>query len=244
MLTEDKPEKTKLASATGEDAGKLNREGAGHVQRESANPTRASANSTGAAAPLSGHVRPGDTVVAEPAEVNAIEPAAEPFRQARPRGRSGPTSAVGKARVAQNALKHGLRSEKAVLPGEDPRAFEEVRSSVFAELRPEGEFEAFLAWRVASGIWRMSRLVRVEAELFALRSAELGPRSEGPGAAFLADCQYGTDSFSKLSRYEAEIDRGLFRAFHELQRLQAVRNGGAVPLPLAVDVNLSGPQVK
>ena len=90
----------------------------------------------------------------------------------------------------------------------------------------------------------MSRLVRVETELFALRSAESGRWSEGPGAAFLRDCRGGADSFPKLSRYEVEIDRSVFRAFHELQRLQAARNGGAVPLPLAVDVNLSGPPVK
>ena len=249
MLVENRTEKTEPASATGEGAGKLHREGAGELQRESAKPTGKRANFKGAAALPAGNVRRGGAEAAEPAEVsepavvNAIQPAAEPFRQVRARGRSGPTSAAGKARVAQNALKHGLRSEKVVLPGENPEAYRAVQAKVFAELRPEGEIEAFLAWRVATAIWRLSRLLGVEAELFCKGGFVAYLEPAGPGEAFFEGSRQG-DVFTKLSRYEAEIDRSLFKAFHELQRLQAVRNGGAVPLPLAVDVNLSGPQGK
>jgi hypothetical protein len=46
----------------------------------------------------------------------------------------------------------------------------------------------------------------------------------------------GVDALSKLQRYEAAIERIFFRALHELQRLQHVRLGGHVPLPLAIDV--------
>jgi hypothetical protein len=49
------------------------------------------------------------------------------------------------------------------------------------------------------------------------------------------------DSFSKLVRYEASIERSLYRALHELQRLQAARAGQAVAPPVAVDVEVSGP---
>ena len=42
-----------------------------------------------------------------------------------------------------------------------------------------------------------------------------------------------------LSRYESTLERGLFKALHELQRLQAERQGDAVPLPEAVDVEVS-----
>ena len=41
-----------------------------------------------------------------------------------------------------------------------------------------------------------------------------------------------------LSRYEASIERGLYRALHELERLQRLRAGDAVPPPEAVDVNV------
>jgi hypothetical protein len=43
----------------------------------------------------------------------------------------------------------------------------------------------------------------------------------------------------KVARYEAHLERALYRALHELQRLQAVRGGAFVPPPAAVDVNLS-----
>jgi hypothetical protein len=46
---------------------------------------------------------------------------------------------------------------------------------------------------------------------------------------------------SKLSRYEAGIERGLYKALHELQRLQAARRAdGDAPPPLAIDVDVSG----
>jgi len=47
------------------------------------------------------------------------------------------------------------------------------------------------------------------------------------------------DAFGKLSRYEVTIERSFYRALHELQRLQVVRNGGKVPLPLAVDLDVA-----
>ena len=42
-----------------------------------------------------------------------------------------------------------------------------------------------------------------------------------------------------LSRYESTLERGLFKALHELQRLQAARQGEAVPLPEAVDIDVN-----
>jgi hypothetical protein len=37
------------------------------------------------------------------------------------------------------------------------------------------------------------------------------------------------------------MERGLYKALHELQRLQANRlAAGSIPLPLAVDVDISG----
>lgn len=42
-----------------------------------------------------------------------------------------------------------------------------------------------------------------------------------------------------LARYETTLERSLYKALHELQRLQAVRAGNAVPPPVAVDVTVS-----
>jgi len=47
------------------------------------------------------------------------------------------------------------------------------------------------------------------------------------------------ETLEKVSRYEAALERSLFRTIHELRRLQAARDGVALPPPAAVDVDLS-----
>ena len=59
------------------------------------------------------------------------------------------------------------------------------------------------------------------------------------GEAFVRDSRR-ENAFSKLSRYETSMERSLFRALHELQRLQAARQGKEVAVPLAVDIDVSG----
>ena len=59
------------------------------------------------------------------------------------------------------------------------------------------------------------------------------------GLTFVQDSQ-GANAFSKLSRYETAMERSLYRALHELQRLQSARRGGDSIPPLAVDVTIDG----
>jgi hypothetical protein len=49
----------------------------------------------------------------------------------------------------------------------------------------------------------------------------------------------GSHDLEMIGRYEGHIERGIYRALHELQRLQAARIGLIAP-PLAVDVTLAG----
>jgi hypothetical protein len=44
-------------------------------------------------------------------------------------------------------------------------------------------------------------------------------------------------ALTTFQRYETSIERSLFKSLHELQRLQAVRHGGPVPIPVALDIN-------
>src|SRR5215207_219702 len=60
------------------------------------------------------------------------------------------------------------------------------------------------------------------------------------GRTFVRDADRA-NAFSKLSRYEATIERSLYKALDELQRLQAARRaGGGAPPPVAIDVDVSG----
>ena len=56
------------------------------------------------------------------------------------------------------------------------------------------------------------------------------------GDAFLRDASEH-DALGKLSRYSTSIQRNLYRALHELERLQARREKNPVARPITVDLN-------
>ena len=69
----------------------------------------------------------------------------------------GPKTPVGKARSAQNALRHGMRARKyLVLPDEDAAEFAELEAALVEELAPEGALQLVLARRVAVAAWRLA----------------------------------------------------------------------------------------
>src|SRR5215203_6914421 len=157
---------------------------------------------------------------------------------------TGPTTPEGKAAVRLNALKHGLLSRKILLPGEDGEALKELGERLRAELQPVGELESLLVEKIVATHWRMQRLERVEAGIFAF---ELDVELEGMpntdivtlGKSFIWDADRA-NAFSKLSRYQTAIERSLYKAIHELQRLQAARRAeGNVSPPAAVDVDVT-----
>src|SRR5207245_7520774 len=79
---------------------------------------------------------------------------------------TGPKTAESKARVAQNAVTHGLFSRQALLPDEAPQALEDLGEAVRAALNPEGAQEEVLVELMVDVLWRRRRLGRVEAGIF------------------------------------------------------------------------------
>ncbi len=160
---------------------------------------------------------------------------------------TGPKTAEGKASSKMNALKHGLLSEAALLPDENEDQFDAFREGLLRQLKPAGELEELLADRAVATAWRLRRAAQIETQLLE-RSQHDVPRAdlmarhgyhEDVGYAFLNDAR-GPDCLGKLSRYESALERGFYRALHELQRLQSVRAGEPVPAPVAVDVTVNG----
>jgi len=142
---------------------------------------------------------------------------------------TGPRTPAGKAAVAYNATKHGLLSRESLIKGESEADLVDFGKRLRAQLAPVGEFELLLVDRIVSTAWRLRRLVSVEAMLF--------NGGEAPHHAF---SHYGQDKkMGSLSRYEVMLERSFYKALHELQRLQAARDGQAVPLPVVVDVSIS-----
>ena len=144
---------------------------------------------------------------------------------------TGPRTAEGKTIVARNAVKHGLLSREVVLDVEHKAAFRAMAVALWEDLQPVGAVEGLLADRIIASAWRLRRVHVIENELCD------DERYEGLGIPFIRDC-HGAEAFQKLARYEAAIERGLYRALHELERLQTRRSGGYVPPPVTVDVTV------
>jgi hypothetical protein len=150
------------------------------------------------------------------AAVSVSSARAEASRRNGARSR-GPRTAEGKARSAQNALKHGLRAEKyVVLLDEDWDEFAALEAALEDELAPEGALQHILARRVARAAWRLMRADRLEVELF----EERGCGDRGVGLALIRDGN-GTRSFETLLRYRGAAQAELWRALRTLKALQA-----------------------
>jgi len=57
-----------------------------------------------------------------------------------------------------NAQKHGVFAETAILPGEDPREFEQLLSDLLAEWTPNGPTEEEAVLSIAKATWRKRRV--------------------------------------------------------------------------------------
>jgi hypothetical protein len=182
---------------------------------------------------------------------------------------TGPKTRAGKAYAARNAVQHGLRGHFQLIVGESLAEYQDFHDHQHTQLAPCGALEDELAERVIAGFWRLRRINRMETEMIdkvledALREKKSLPSR---AAQFPVDTIFGSelpspehdintislgeavkwqiqtnDVIGKLHRHEAHIDRGLFRALHELQRLQATRHGEHVPAPIALDVTTDPP---
>jgi hypothetical protein len=135
----------------------------------------------------------------------------------------GPKTPEGKARAAQNALKHGMRAQKHVLlPQEDAAAFEALEATILAALAPEGALQTMLARRVAVAAWRLERADRLEAEVLEVRSHD----GASAGVALIRDGN-GTRAFETLLRYRGAAMAEFWRALRTLKALQAEQAAGA-----------------
>jgi hypothetical protein len=129
----------------------------------------------------------------------------------------GPKTLEGKARSAQNALKHGMRAQRyVVLPEENAAEFAGLEAAMVAELAPVGALQTVLARRVAVAAWRLARADHIEVELFAERRFGNG----GLGLAVIRDGN-GTRSFETLLRYRGAAMAEFWRALRTLKALQA-----------------------
>ena len=147
---------------------------------------------------------------------------------------TGPRTPEGKAIVALNGTKHGLLSREILVKGEREDDLLAFGDSLREQLAPVGALEDLLVARIIATAWRLRRSGALEARLLSDK--------HGDGAVLENVLPWETDrkKLQLLSRYEATLERSFYKALHELQRLQAARDGQAVPVPTVVDVTVSG----
>ena len=166
---------------------------------------------------------------------------------------TGPRTAEGKAVVAQNAVRHGLRAEQVVIRGEDPGEFEFYRQQMLGELSPAGAVESMLAERVVHLAWRLRRAERIQAEVFdemiveeetspvrkeirSTRAQAIDGLAETDLTLSMAVSRDFTNYrvLERLGLYERRIEQSLYRTMAELQKrrlLREVDQPAAEPTP-------------
>lgn len=90
----------------------------------------------------------------------------------------GPNTPRGKAVVALNSVRHGLRTAAIVIPHLEREADWAVfREDVLGSLAPDGPIEYALAARVAESLWRLQRVARAERDAVVNDQAQLDARA-------------------------------------------------------------------
>jgi hypothetical protein len=123
---------------------------------------------------------------------------------------TGPRTEEGKARVAQNAVRHGLTAQHLVVREDEREVFETFRKDLHAELDPQGAIEQATFEELLHAAWNLKRFRRLESE------ASLGTLDD------FTDSQT-TAVLDRLSRYQSRAQRAYYKALAELRALQTNR---------------------
>ncbi len=137
---------------------------------------------------------------------------------------TGPKSEAGKAKAAQNALRHGLTAKKLVIFDESEDDFAAFHDEMRGTLAPRGPIEEHLAERVILCAWRLRRVSRVEAALMTAGAERRLWRPSDRVSDVALDAAFAErGGLTALTRYEMALERAFYRALHELERWQTRR---------------------
>jgi hypothetical protein len=131
---------------------------------------------------------------------------------------TGPRSDAGKQRSALNALTHGLTARTAVLPTEDPAAYEQLHRQFLDEYRPATPTETQLVRELADTSWRLNRIPVLEADVLA-RAQAPAPSSEPPSF----DIVDAHRLLASLSVHYQRLSRQFQKTLNELREIQLDR---------------------
>jgi hypothetical protein len=119
---------------------------------------------------------------------------------------TGPTTAKGKATSSSNSTKHGIFSRNLIRQGEqqenDEAAFKEIQDRIAGYYQPVGDVEKLIVEKIVVETQRFSRLLAYERTELNREYAFWGP------------------AVDRVLRYQATINRQLFQAMEQLERIR------------------------
>lgn len=156
-------------------------------------------------------------------------PAKVSANQRNAQASTGPRDA-GKVMSSRNALVHGLTARRhQVIEGESQAEFEEFATDIIGALLPGDAIQHALAEDIATCLWRLRRIVDLEAVVLSLARHEASPlQSLAAGFALVRDQRYA-DAIDLLGRHEQRIEARFSRGLQRLRRLQVERTNPNCP---------------
>jgi hypothetical protein len=124
----------------------------------------------------------------------------------KPRRSTGPTSPEGKARSSLNRLTHGCRSERTVLPFEDPAEWEFTLQSWIEAYNPQGPTAATLVFEAARAQW-----------IFQRNQQRLDETESGLPPDAIEWTEEHIKRYNNFLRYKTTAERSFYRAFNNLE---------------------------
>lgn len=79
---------------------------------------------------------------------------------------TGPKTAQGKARTAQNGISHGLCSTRLIVRPDEKKEFDSFLLQLTGSFRPEGGAELTFFDQLIGAAWNLRRVARLESELY------------------------------------------------------------------------------
>jgi hypothetical protein len=142
---------------------------------------------------------------------------------------TGPTSAEGKAKVSQNAVKTALTGRTVLLPFDDVTAYQALLTGWVNEFKPVGPIETGLVQSLVDICWRLERIPGLEYALIEHGHNKLG--HENPHVAATSPQatlelhirQVHAKEFRNLHLQENRLTRRRERELKELRALQSAR---------------------
>ena len=173
----------------------------------------------------------------------------EPVEPGRPEGyvgQTGPKTMWGKAKSSQNAVKHGLCAQAAIIDGEDPAELAALHAEFLADEKPQTAMERMLIEQIVMAGWKLRRASRYEGQLLKAKLATIrrqrahntrhgsvtirqahGKQDERAEAELdmprAVDLMLQGKSHWQMTRYGNGITREMYKAMGELRKVQKER---------------------